>query len=58
LPAVRVLNTLFDTAEYARLANRVIWPALAVLDGQARWGFEELARVEQWFEEWEPVLPT
>jgi thiamine kinase-like enzyme len=57
LPTVQVLNALFDTAEHARLANRVIWPALAVLDGQAAWGFEELARVEQWFEEWEPVIP-
>lgn len=57
LPGVRVLNALFDTAEHARLANRVIWPALAVLDGQADWGFEELTRVEQWFEEWQPVLP-
>jgi hypothetical protein len=57
LPAVRMLNTLFDTAEYARLANRVIWPALAVLDGQAGWAFQELALLEQWLEGLRPVLP-
>jgi hypothetical protein len=57
LPDGGVLNALFDTAEYARLANRVIWPALAVLDGQAEWGFEELATVGQWLEELRPVLP-
>jgi thiamine kinase-like enzyme len=56
LPTISVLNALFDTAECARLANRVIWPALAVTDGQAEWGFEELARVEQWLEELRPVL--
>jgi len=57
LPAVRVLNILFDTAEYARLANRIIWPALAALDGQASWAFQELALLEQWLEELRPVLP-
>lgn len=57
LPPVGVLNTLFDTAEYARLANRVIWPALAARDGQAGWVFEELALLDQWLEELRPVLP-
>jgi Phosphotransferase enzyme family len=57
LPSAADLNLLFDTAEQARLANRVIWPALAVLDGQAEWGFEELAAFERWFEMVTPVLP-
>jgi hypothetical protein len=57
LPPVAVLNALFDTAEYARLANRVIWPALAALDGQAGWAFQELALLEQWLEGLRPILP-
>ena len=57
LPSTFELNVLFDTAERARLANRVIWAALAVLDGQAEWGFDELAAFEHWFEVVTPVLP-
>ena len=57
LPSAADLNLLFDTAEQARLANRVIWPALAVLDGQVEWGFDELAAFERWFEMVTPVLP-
>ncbi|MBI3978561.1 MAG: phosphotransferase [Chloroflexi bacterium] len=56
-PAAAVLNGLFETAEYARLANRVIWPAIAVLDGHVDWGFEHLAMLDRWFEMVEPVLP-
>jgi hypothetical protein len=48
---------LFDTAEQARLANRVIWAALAVLNGPAEWGLDELAACERWFEMVTPVLP-
>jgi hypothetical protein len=44
------LQVLFDTAERARYANRVIWPALALLAERAAWGFPELAEVERWFE--------
>jgi len=41
---------LFDTAEQARYANRVIWPALALVQDHAAWGFPELAEVERWFD--------
>jgi hypothetical protein len=58
LPPARELNVLFETAECARYANRVIWPALALLRERAEWGYDELAAVEQWFELLEPVLPT
>jgi phosphotransferase family enzyme len=58
LPPRAELNVLFDTAQQARLANRVIWPALAALEGHADWAFEELANVNDWFEMWEPVLPA
>ena len=57
LPTVRDLNLLFETAEYARFANRIIWPALALLLEGAEWAFDELAEVEQWFKDWRPVLP-
>ncbi len=43
------LALLFDTAERARYANRVIWPAVALLQERAAWGFPELAEVERWF---------
>jgi aminoglycoside phosphotransferase (APT) family kinase protein len=57
MPADRELNLLFETAELARYANRLIWPALALLREQAEWGFDELAAVEQWFVALGPVLP-
>ena len=44
------LQILFDTAERARYANRVIWPALALVQERADWGFPELAEVERWFQ--------
>jgi hypothetical protein len=56
LPSVHDLNLLFETAECARYANRVIWPSLALLREHAEWGYDELAAVEQWFEQLEPVL--
>ena len=56
LPDRSRLDLLFDTAECARLANRVIWPAIAAAEGQLEWALEELARVEGWFEDLRPVL--
>ena len=56
LPSAAELNLLFDTAERARLANCVIWRALAVWESQAEWAFHELASLEQWFEMLQPVL--
>jgi len=58
LPGERELNLLFETHEYARFANRIIWPAVAVGMDQAGWGFEELAEVERWFDRFEPALPV
>ncbi len=57
MPGRRELNLLFETAECARYANRVIWPALALLRDGAALGYDELAAVEGWFEALEPVLP-
>lgn len=56
LPAVPVLNALFDTAECARCADRIIWPAIALLEG-GDWGWVELAAIEGWFAALEPALP-
>jgi hypothetical protein len=55
LPPSAELNTLLDTAEYARLANDVIWPAIAALDG-ADWALHQLACVQHWFDTMQPVL--
>jgi hypothetical protein len=57
LPAPAELNRLFETAECGRLANCVIWPAIAVWESQAEWAFERLAALAGWFEALEPVLP-
>jgi thiamine kinase-like enzyme len=57
LPPSPILNLLFETAEYARLANRIIWPAIALIQDGAPWAWDSLAEVDQWFEELQPVLP-
>lgn len=56
LPSAADLNLLFDTAERARLANCVIWRALAIWESKAEWAFHELASLEQWVEMLQPVL--
>ena len=57
LPTQAELNALFETAEYARFANSVIWPAIALVMDHAEWGFEMFAEIDRWFENFEPVLP-
>ena len=57
LPSTPELNFLFETAEYARIANRIIWPAIALVQDRAPWGWDTLAEIEQWFENLKPVLP-
>src|SRR5207247_8726056 len=57
LPTQDNLNALFETAEYARFATRVIWPAIALVPDKAEWGAQALADVEEWFQQFEPVLP-
>jgi aminoglycoside phosphotransferase (APT) family kinase protein len=52
------LEVLFDTAERARYANRVIWPVHALMQEHADWGFPELAEVERWFQALDAVSPT
>jgi len=52
------LHLLFDTAERARYANRIIWPALALVQERAAWGFPELAEVERWFRALDRAAPS
>ncbi len=56
LPSERELNVLFETAEYARFANRVSWAAMAWLHEGAEWVPIELAEIERWFVALGPIL--
>ena len=56
LPSDAELNLLFDTAECARYACCLADPARAAARGE-RWGFEQLAEIDDWFARLEPVLP-
>ena len=56
LPGADILNSLFETAEYARLANATIWPAIAAGQGQPEWAFNDLIKIEGWFNDMEPVF--
>ena len=58
LPEERDLNFVFETHEFARFANRIIWPAIAVVQDHADWGYDALAEIEEWFEQFGPVLPV
>jgi len=58
LPPALELNALFETAEYARYANRIIWPAAALHQEGGAWGWESLAEIERWFDAMTPVLPV
>jgi len=57
LPDERNLNFLFETHEYARFANRIIWPAIALVQDRTEWGYDALAEIEEWFQQFGPVLP-
>jgi thiamine kinase-like enzyme len=55
LPADRTLNLLLETAEYARYACCLSEAARAASRGE-RWGFDEMAEIETWFDRLGPVL--
>jgi Phosphotransferase enzyme family len=51
------LELAFDSAEQARVATRIVWPAVAIATHEhADWGWEELARTADWLETLAPVL--
>ncbi len=58
LPGNQELNLLFETAELARYANCVIWPAIRLGHEHTDWAFDQLADVAEWFENLSPVLPN
>ncbi len=56
-PGPHDLNKLFDTFERARIANCVVWSALAVSeDPHVEWAIEDLRMAEQWLGGLEPIL--
>ncbi|HEX6535688.1 MAG TPA: phosphotransferase [Gemmatimonadaceae bacterium] len=59
LPSIADSNALFATAEYSRLANLVIWPAIAVWrhHPDRAWAFGELAALAGWLDQVGPLLP-
>ena len=57
LPGECELNLLFETHEFARYANRIIWAAIALATERVDWGAQELATIEDWFEQFQPVFP-
>ena len=54
----KVLNLIFETAEFARLAYCVIWPAIEAGESQAAWAFDKLAETDEWFDGLGPLLPS
>lgn len=57
LPGTDDLNLLFETAEFARYVNLLVWPAIAVGRDNPPYALEQLEEVERWFLAWKPVLP-
>lgn len=58
LPSESDLNMICATVAYSRLANSIIWPALAAWEEQADWAFDELTCIDEWFKQVEPLLGT
>jgi Ser/Thr protein kinase RdoA (MazF antagonist) len=56
LPPDEELNLLFHTAEIARCANCILWPAIALLNDGAEWGASGLVEIARWFEALRPPL--
>jgi hypothetical protein len=50
LPPAAQLNLICETAELARYANSLIWPAQSLVHDQLVRRFAELAEIERWFE--------
>jgi thiamine kinase-like enzyme len=52
-----ILREVFHALELGRLCNRVVWATSGILDGDADWGWEELALIGDWFAK-QPVVPA
>lgn len=49
-------NSLFEAAEWSRLATEVFWAGNAALEERADWAFDDLALVESWIQSQQPIL--
>ena len=55
LPGDRIGNRAVQLG----IANRVIWPAIAIRHGgDAMWGAGALVEIEKWFDRLEPIVPV
>jgi thiamine kinase-like enzyme len=57
MPSWREFNLLSEIFEYARIANRIIWPSISLMKDKGEWAFEMLEEIEHWFDDLRPVLP-
>jgi len=51
------LNLVFHAAETARGVSCIVWPAMALLNDGAEWGWSGLVDIDDWFESLRPPLP-
>jgi hypothetical protein len=58
LPGERDLNTIFETAAYARLASLLVWSVAAAEEGESDWLPERLAATVEWLDGVPPVIPS
>ena len=57
MPETPKVNLLFETAELARIANRLGFLVLELLEGGSEWGWEALGEMERWLGSVAPVVP-
>jgi phosphotransferase family enzyme len=58
LPTDRDLNSIFETAAYARLLSLLTWSVAAVEAGNSNWLLERLEGIVEWLDEVESVVDT
>lgn len=58
VPDVEISNLLFDTAEKARIVYCINCSALAILEGEAEWGYVNLREQLSWLNNLNPFLPV
>jgi hypothetical protein len=58
VPDEGVLNPIFETAAYARLASLLVWSVSAAANGDSGWLIERLEGIGEWLDQVAPVLPA
>ena len=51
------LNLVLHATETARGVSCIVWPAMALLNDGAEWGWSGLVDIDDWFESLRPPLP-